>query len=221
MSSLPKFDFSSMQLDDSGLDEMIAADKKANKQFFKPGNHEVKVKGLEYKGTVESDPTWHKYRVVYEGTFNKEISDLVMIPSKDVVMVTKDGEKSTYPFRKLKDQMAAVGVDLKLANLGATLDKYFGKEQALVGKDLRFEVAYAGPHVKYVGKDQAGNGQYQVVSRREEAILETIFSDYASANEAAEKEGLQLKRFVDIVKYLPSSTPNAETAAVAPKKSDW
>lgn len=208
-----------MQLDDAALNEKLAAESKAKKEFFKPGKHEVEITSVEYKGAVESDDTWHKFRVVFQGTFGKEISELFLVPTKDVILNTKDGEKSAYPYRKLKDFMSAVGVELSLTTLGATLGKYFGEKSQLVGMNLSIETAFTGPHVKYMGKDEAGNNTYQIVNRREEAIDDAVFADYASAKKAAEDLGIALKGFVDVTKYVGSSTPNV--AEKATTKGEW
>lgn len=214
--SLPKFDFSKMNLTDDQLNEQLKGDQK--KSFFKPGKHEVKIVGIEYKGAVESDATWHKYRILFEGTYNKEISDLMMVPTSNVILNTSKGEQSSYPYRKLKDFMTAVGVELSLTNLGEVLSKAFGEKSNLVGKDLAIECAYDGIHVKFQGKDATGNNKYQLVNKREEPLYDQVFADHKSANEFGKKEGLEVEGFVDIMRYVASSTPNTASTTA---KQDW
>lgn len=218
--TLPKFDFSSMNLDQSALNEKIEADKKASRQFFKPGSHEVTVTGLEYKGQVESNPTWAKYRISYEGTYNKTISDLVMVPTQDVTFKNKEGKDTLFPYRKLVELMASLGVELNLTNLGANMKKFFGSENSpLIGKNLKIETAYTGPHIKYQGKSAAGQSIYQVVKRNEEPIFDNLFASYDEAGSFAEQNNVEVRGFVDVVKYVSSSTPAQE--ATDQKKAEW
>lgn len=47
-----------------------------------------------------------------------------------------------------------------------------------------------------------------VVNRRGEALLEAEYVGYKAAEEAAKEAGIEIKKFVDVENYLPSSTPN-------------
>lgn len=218
-SSLPRFDFSGMTLkDDSELDSVLKDSQgQREEKYFKPGKHEVQIVASEYLGTTESDDTWGKYSVTMEGTGGKLIKDTVMVPFRDITIYRKkDGSTSTFPAKKIRMFLEALGASVTIKTLGDTLKSYFGKDNALVGLNLAIEVAYQGNHVKYLGKDPAGEPTVGLVSRRGDRIEGTpVFKSYAEANEYAAANSIAVKRFPDVDRYLPSATPNKTM------KADW
>ncbi len=140
-----------------------------------------------------------------------------MIPFKDITSYkTKDGKNSAFPGRKIKMFLEAIGVDVTISTLGDTLKTYFGKDNALVGLNVAIEVAYEGTHVKYLGKNAAGELQIGIADRKGDRIDGyPTFTSYQQANDYAEKNSVPVKKFADIVGFVVSSTPNKRL------KADW
>lgn len=207
--SLPKFDFSGMSLTDADFNQQLEENQKSESKFFRPGRHEVSIIGSEYKGQSESDPTWSKIVVKFEGTGGKTITDMLLIPTRTLVFRTRKGEDSVFPASKLKDFLEAVGAEFTVERLGELCKTYFGTENALVGLNLVVDTAYTGNYVKYQGKNEAGQLLLQITTRDGETLDSSLyFNDYKAANEYAEKNKIAVKNFVDVTSYSKSSTPN-------------
>ena len=218
MTNLPKFDLSSMALkSDDELKDALKGSTGDGGKTFKPGKHEVTIQSSEFMGIVESDDTWARYRVIFEGAGGKTIRDTIMVPLKDITSFKKaDGKTSNFPGRKCKQFLEAVGAEVTIKTLGDVLKTYFGKDNALVGLNLCVDVAYQGNHVKYLGKNAAGDMQLGLVNRKGERIDGTpTFGSYDEANKYAEDNSVVIKRFPDVDSYSVSSTPNKRP------KADW
>jgi hypothetical protein len=215
---IPRFDMSSMTLkDDTELATALKGAASAGDRFFKPGMHEVTVLSSTFEGLVASDPTWGKYKVELEGAGGKLIKDWINVPFKDLMSYNdKNGKNSVGPGKRIKLFLEALGATVTIKTLGDTLKTYFSKDNALVGLNVTIEVAYRKNYVKYMGKSGTGENQLRLVTPKDEVIEGTpVFASYADAHDFAASHNIAVTKYVDVVGYKASSTPNARP------KTEW
>ncbi len=212
---MPKFDFSKSTV--KTTEELEALAPKDSK-FFRPGRHEVVIAGVEYTGAAK-DPNWGKLTVTYGGTGDKTIKDFVLIPFSDI----KYGEKQTiYPFKKLQNLVSGLGLTLTPENMGDVMNTLFKDTTVLTGLHLIIEVGYQNGHLKFSRVDD--QTVVNIVEKGGELLTDgvskdpLIFSDADSALAYAEQKGLKVDRFVNVVGYDKSATPNKGLTA---KKGGW
>jgi hypothetical protein len=198
---------------DEDLNEMLESTKSSQDKFFKPGKHELTILSSTdiTKGDhPPSDPDWLKVEVKFEGVGGKTITDYLLVPMRDLTNYkTKDGKTSNRPGARLVQFLKALGADVSIGKLGQTLTTYFSKDNSLVGLNVAAEMAYTGNHTKYLGKDADDQRVLTIVDRNENRIDGVpTFSDYESLNKYAADNKIPVKGFVDIVRYVPSTTPN-------------
>lgn len=215
--TIPRFDLSGMSLKtDEELNTALKDSSGSQDRFFKPGKHELTVVSSEYLG-VASDDTWGKVKVTLEGAGGKTINDFLLIPFRDLaVFKARNGENTTKPGQRIVNFLKAVGAETSIAKLGDTLKTYFSKDNSLVGLNVAAEMGYRTNYVEYLGKDAAGVRMLGIVNKNGTRLEGTpTFADYDSAHKYAEEKSIPVTRFVDIVRYVPSATPNARP------KADW
>src|SRR5688572_353681 len=130
MTELPRFDFSQCAIkDDEELEKALAASQGQSK-FFSPGRYDVTIEEVTYNGLNKKDESWGNLEVVYKGAGEKTIKDYLLIPFKSVDF----GEKKTkFPFLKVRQFCAALGVEVKGSNLEESMKSVFGRVEKLKG----------------------------------------------------------------------------------------
>ncbi len=215
---MPKFDFSKSTVKTTEELEALAP-KRGESKFFRPGRHEVVIAGVEYTGTAK-DPNWGKLTITYGGTGEKTIKDFVLIPFSDI----KYGEKQTvYPFKKLQNLVAGLGLVLTPENMGDVMTTLFKDTTVLTGLHLIIEVGYQNGHLKF-SRNGADESVVNIVEKNGDLLTDgvskeaLIFSDADSALAYAEQKGLKVDRFVNVIGYDKSATPNK---GLGVKKANW
>lgn len=210
---LPKFDFSAMNLTDDDFNTAVKETDRKESKHFRPGRYETQIIKSEYHSQAESDPTWSKWVITYQGAGEKTITDMVLVPTRSILYKTRDGENSPFPGKKLKQFFEALGETFSLDKLAGLCKTYFGTNDAMVGLNVVVDVGYTGNYVKYMGKQADGDTpKVQIVDRNGEVLDDTVFSDYKSANEYAEKKKISIRRFCDVMDYTRSSVGNKKAA---------
>jgi hypothetical protein len=107
--------------------------------------------------------------------------------------------------------------------MSAITKKYFADLKKLVGKEMKIDVGYKGPHLKFVEK-----GKYQIVKADGSQL---IVADYESRElallAASDLPGVKLEKFPGITKFygaeikpVKAAEPVADAPAAAPVADD-
>lgn len=212
MTALPKFNFKAVELDDVTLGKMIDdSEPKEQGKHFRPGNYQSEITSSKYLGQA-SDETWAKWVVKYQGAGDKETSDMIFVPSTKLTYLTSKGKEDTFAIAKLKNFVEALGGEFTVGTLADTLSVYFGKEDALVGQHIGLQMGYPGTHVTYLGKSEEGGKRLGLAFRSGDAVPNTPeFADYDAAHAYCADKKIDVKRFVEVLKYEKSVTANKKT----------
>lgn len=206
---MPKFDFSAASVRTSEeLDALTPARKES--PYFKAGKHEVKIVDVEYRGIAKGDTNWGSLALTYEGVGNKTIKEFVLIPFKDIVYGEK---KTTYPFRKLQDLVAGLGLELTPETLPSVMSTLFANTDALKGLNIAIEVGYQNAHAKYSRPNADGVSTVTIVKKDGTVLNDAsgtplTFADGNSAQEYANQVGIKFDAFMNVLSHAVSSTPN-------------
>lgn len=209
MSALPKFNFKNVELDDAALNTMIEESTgKGESKYFRPGKHEVQVVSATYQGQA-SDDTWAKWLVKFQGAGDKETSDLIFVPTTKLTYRDKKGNENAFAVKRLKEFLEALGAEFSVKTLGDTLSVYFGKEDAIKGLNVAVNMGYPGTHIAYLGKNEDGSKRYGLAYRSGDPMEKSpTFDSFDAAVAYCEEKKIEVKRFIEILKYEPSSTGN-------------
>jgi hypothetical protein len=208
MSALPKFNFKAVDLTDEQLTEQLAENApKGEGKYFRPGLAQLEVTSAEYKGP-SADTTWSKWLLKFTGAGGKEASDMILVPSSKLTYTDRNGKESLFAMERLKNLLEALGAEVKVKTIGDTLSVYFGKEDALKGQTVGAQMGFPGTHVKYLGKNGESK-RYSLAYRSGDQYKDAPeFDTWDGAAQYAESKGIELKRFVEILKYEPSASGN-------------
>lgn len=207
---MPRFDFSGCSIKtDEELEKTLAEDKKKGR--FNQGKHGVVIKAVKWDGLCKKDDTWGQIVFTYEGTGEKEISDLIQIPFKDI---TYGSSKTTFPFRKLTEFCAGLGVQLKATNLQTVMQSTFSKPEKLVGTALDIDVGYRKAYARFVRK----NGDIVLYSLilsdgaayQENGIIK-LFEGYKAVEEFANNSKIEFDKNINVTRYYPGQAKKDET----------
>lgn len=211
MSVLPKFNFSESPIKtQQELEQSLDALNPGGK-YFRPGRHEARVTGVEYKGTA-SDPNWGKFMLTLEGTGGKTIKTLVMVPFKSIDFIDKNGRPTKFLYQKFTNLMSGLGYPgLRVEDLQTVLPEVWTKpEKTVVGREVGIEVGYQGNHVRYDGKDEIGNKKYALEMADGSTLCDAsgrvmYFNDYEAALGHAESNQIVIDRFTSVLSFVPST----------------
>lgn len=210
---MPKFDFSGCEFqDDSELQTAMDAANKGSK-FFQPGRYEVVIDEVKYEGAAK-DPNWGKLTVVYKGTGEKEQKDFLSIPFKTFKYKGDRGE-TLYPFKKIAQFSAALGVEVKQSNVAESMKSLFGRPEKLKGRPLVIEIGYQRAYAKYAGKD-GDAAVYNLITREGTALADATgkvltFGDREAVEAHATQEKIPFDKFSNVLSY--SKSANASSVA--------
>jgi hypothetical protein len=205
MASEPKYDFSGCSITDEEMDDKL---NKTGNSIFRPGEYPVEI--VESKilatednkgGLAKGDKTWVNWLIKFENG-EKKISTILMVPTS---RVTYGAKESPYPFRRLKEFFKSIGIEVKISNLGETLNKYFKKANSLVGLSATVRVGYRDAHgtsIK-VGDDV----KVQIVNSNNLPLVGAdnktlIFDDYEAAAEYADDNNIAYNSFPEVLGFV-------------------
>jgi hypothetical protein len=218
---VPKFELGSTNLSPEQFKEALDSAKSGGKGF-QPGNYRLKITDAQYHvnketGSINSkaDPSWINVSLNLIGADGRSKKHFLSVPTKDIWFNGKDGKKTIFPFSKLQQFMAALGVYLDNANYANVIKSYFSPEglAQLNGGEVTVDIGFTGPYVKYVDK-----GRYQIVINEE--VLkdadgkEVEFADSDSAKAYGATVLLKnLQTFPEITKFYSAPEKKAEQKA--------
>ena len=200
----PKFNLGLANLEFK--DEAEFEKAKEGGKGFQPGNYDLQIVAAEFHknkttGSIycDKDPTWFNVKLKLAGAEERTCQYWVQVPTSKL----KFGDKGTmFPAKKFTEFMAAIGLPVALADLGAVVPKWFSDPSKLVGRKCNVDIDYEGAHAKKVGDEFVivkGDGK----SVEDEAGKAVSFPDFDSAKNYAEGLGLTL-RYPSIVKFNPA-----------------
>lgn len=218
---IPKFNFtgSSIKTDDEFNKQ---EGERSGGQYLRPGRHEVVITKVEYKGPA-TDPNWGKFTLTLTGTGDKTTRYFIMVPFRDVMYVGKSGKPTGLMYKKFKDFMGALGVNLTVDSLGAVLPTYFSRDgEALLGGKLAIELGYDGNYIKYAGKNEDGTKRYEIALKDGSVLLNkdtmqpVTFPDPAAAEAFATSTQIIIQKFPDILEVAqPAGGPSLSATKAA------
>lgn len=199
---LPKFDFSKSSVKSTAeLEKEQAETGTLQNKNFLPGTYKCRIVSASFQGPA-SDPNWGKVLLTLEGLGGRTITHQLLIPLGDIKYKTASGKNPLFAYVKFQKFMEALGVNVTVETLGQTMAKYFADpNKALKNEEVEVDIGYDGNHVKYDGKDEAGNKRYVLAYRSGDPMNEDVYPDFKSAQAAAEAQGLSIERFVEILAF--------------------
>lgn len=208
--AMPKFNFSQSTIKTEEELQSLLGEEGGGRQYedkyFKPGTHQVTIKAVVYQGTANDD-SWGKFLLTLEGTNGKTMTDQVLVPLQGPVFTSaKSGKNTGYPYKKFKNVMGALGINITVPTLeAAVIESFSAPDTVLVGRSVSANMGYDGNSIGYGGKDEAGIKLYNITmkdgSTLSNAAGQTItFPERAAAVEYAEHHNIQLS-YVNVLSY--------------------
>lgn len=201
---IPKFDATDHI---SGKEEEFQKElnKAGGNKFIKdPGEYILTVQDIENKGIAKSDANWLNLRFKLETANGESFNLFQLFPLKRVDNFKYGPKKTLFVYRGLMDFLRAFGVTLEFDTAMATIGGLLGNMEAFIGKKIRVEIGYTGPHTQYIGKDGDKN-QYVIINKgerlKDEEGVEMIFPDWKAAENYAAGVSLKLQGFPEILKF--------------------
>lgn len=228
--NLPKFNLGSgdQGVTQEEFDEQ--SEKEKGGKVFAPGRYSLKVKSCEFHQMMEKDKTWAGYIFKFVGANGKEISDYIMVPTTGKVYFGKEDSKGrTFPFRKLRIFMAALGVDLTVDNKTEVVPEYFGDPEKFVGMDVEVDIGFNKYYAKYVA-EEGEDPYFMVVSPDGKELTDdegdvVTFDDREAAVAYGAERKITVETFPSITQYHevnqePKKKPAAKKSKTATKKKE-
>lgn len=211
MTDIPKFNFKSTATE-ADIQKTEEDSKKNEPSMFKPGTYDLKVLSAEYHKPLAGDPTWHGYQLKL-GSDTRSIRLYVSVPTSgpEYKKPGMDPKHKMILFHKFREVLRGLGEDPSVDALNKTINKLFSKPTALVGKVLKVDVGYKGPHAQYIEK-----GVYKLVDRDGKEMIPQTFSDRDSVVAHAAMLGKQVDLFVEILKIHKNDSQTTEVKQTDP-----
>jgi len=221
MTTFPKFEGFSITVTDAEVE----ASKKSNGPRLTPGEHELEILDIEYKGPVQADNTWLRYSLVLglpstkrgdDGKFKGTVFNSVMIPTKDIRYNDKLGV-----FNMLQNFFDGIGESLVPSNVKDLVPAYFSDPKQLTGLKIKVTLGYKKPYIDYV------DGKF-VIKNRDGSLYTTSAPNSFSARESAEgqafTDSIELQKYMEVLRVHPGErvvkeAPKAKSKAKA--SADW
>lgn len=218
--TMPKFNFSNATFkSEAALQE--ATGKKGGGKVMQPGKHEVTIAAAEFRGMSEKDPSWAKVSITLQGTGEKKVMDMLLVPTADIVY---GANKTLFPYKKLQNFLGALGYTLTVENLGEVLGSTLSRPEQLIGKNLAVEVGYGSrSHIRVIRNDLREQVGVRIVDGRTKSDMvdgsgnPLSFSDVDSATAYLDTNNIPYESFPSVQSYIGSSTPNGS----GKKDANW
>ena len=199
MTEFPKFEGFSITV--------TAEEVEASKTYgprLTPGEHELEILAVSYKGPVAADNTWLRYSLIVgtpdtkaglDGKFKGVAYHNVMVPTQDIRY--KD---NLNVFRMLQEFFDGLGELLDPTSVPTLIPQYFSDPKTLTGVKLKVLLGYKKPYVDFV------DGKY-VIKNKNGSLFNTSQANSFSARESAEgqafTDAIELQKFIEILRIQP------------------
>jgi len=197
MSNFPKFGGFNISV----TNEEVEASKKSSGPRLTPGEHELEILDVDYKGPVKADETWLRFQVILglpgtqkndAGKFKGASYHSVMVPTKDIRYNDKLGV-----FNMLQSFFDGLGEALVPTNVGELIPAYFSDPKQLTGLKLKVTLGYKKPYVDYV------DGKF-VIKSKDGSLYPTSVDNSFAARESAEgqafTDNIELQKFMEVMR---------------------
>jgi hypothetical protein len=200
----------------------IAASKPAR---LLPGEHELEILDVEYKGPVQADNTWLRYSLTLgapgstkgdNGRFKGVVFHSVMIPTVDIKY--KDG---LGVFNMLQGFFDGLGENLVPSTVPELVPAFFSDPKQLTGLKLKVTLGYKKPYIDLV------DGKFVIKNKDGTPFVTSspnAFANRESAEGQAFTDSIDLQKYIEVIrvhpgpKQRPEEKPKAKRAKTS---SDW
>lgn len=195
---IPRFNFKTTLTEEEVKKTEEESGKKEQK-VFQPGTYDLKIVSAEYHQPMNGDPTWHGYKIKL-GLDSRTIGCYTAVPTQGPLYNKPgmDPKAKTFMFHKFRDFVRGLGEDPSVDALNKTINKLFKDPSVLVGRSMKVDIAYKGPHPKYIEK-----GVLKLVDKDGKELIPQTFSDRDSVTAHAAMLGLIVTPFPEVVKIHP------------------
>lgn len=196
MTDMVKFNFRS-NLSEKEIVKNEEESKSKDPKSFKPGTYELKIISAEFNKPLAGDTSWLSYKIRL-GSDTRSIGSYVSVPTSGPFYNKPgmDPKNKMFMFHKFREFLKSLGEESSVESLNRVISKLFKDPSALVGKALKVDVGYKGPHSVYVEK-----GQYKIVDKSgTKDLSDQIFPDRDSAKAHAASLGMVLQDFPEVIK---------------------
>ena len=203
MTTMPKFDFSQMDVTD---EEVQKASEKSSPKFFFPGNYDLKIKSATIGKQNVNDPTWFSVQLTLGGIDEREIRTFLMVPTK-TAKFNKPGLKNPlFLYIKFVAFMAGIGQQISVKTLKTVVPKVLGDLNNLIGKAVNVDIGYDG---YYIGR--TADKTFTIMEKSGKVLKESgEYADRDGAIADAAELGINIKSFPEVLKFNPTEAQPEE-----------
>jgi len=220
MTTFPKFEGFAITV----TAEEVEASKKSFGPRLTPGEHELEILAVDYKGPIAADNTWLRYNLTVgfpdtkagpDGKFKGVMYHNVMVPTQDIRY-----KEELKVFCILQAFFDGLGESLTPSTVSALIPQYFSDPKTLTGVKLKALLGYKKPYVDYV------DGKY-VIKNKDGTLFNTSQANSFSARESAEgqafTDAIELQKYIEVLRIQPGvktiveAKPKSKTKA----STDW
>jgi len=117
------------------------AESKPEGKFFEPGTYSLKIKEMglakDKDGNFmsKSDPTWAKFKVVFEDGSGRTMFHWVLAPTKKLTYNEGVSKRPEFMYHLFREFLASVGIESEATkeSLKKVMTKHFLKPETLIG----------------------------------------------------------------------------------------
>ena len=180
------------------------AESNSGSKFFEPGTYSLKIKEMELSKDKDGnfmskqDPTWAKFKFVFEDASGRTMNHWVLAPTKKLTYNEGVSKKPEFMYHLFREFLAGLGIenDASKESLKKVMTSYFLKPKAFIGKTVDCDIGYKGPHIKYMEK-----GQYKIVKKDGTPVIDDTFETWDKALAASVDLNLKIEGFTSILKF--------------------
>jgi hypothetical protein len=150
-------------------------------------------------------PSWKDFEFEFGEVGGRKIKHWISIPTNNLKMEHPDIKNPLLALVRFEKFLNALGENMTLdaAKLSKLMKRLFSKPETLVGKPINLTIGYYGRHLAYLGKNDAGENQYQIQLPDGKPVTPTIFTDKKEAEAKAAQLNIQLQGFTKVLKFHP------------------
>lgn len=201
MTTPPSFDFSAFK---PSLDDATLMIEQSKSKWLEAGEQELEILDVAFKGSTVKDSTWIKFSLVLgrpgtiagpDGKFKGVVYSMVLVPTVDIAY-----NGSLNVFGMLQSFFAGLGQRLVPSNSPALIKQYFSDFSALKGMRLKVALGYHGSYVTKI------DGKWTAVDKAGKPLELSSGNGFDSADAAigaATVDGIQIERFLNVLRILP------------------
>lgn len=216
---VPKFNLSNSMLNEADFNTGLADLDKSSSKGFEPGNYNVKITDIGYHKNKDTgsincsgDESWFNVVVTLQSADGRVKKNYIQVPTRSPFYKGKGGKETLFPFKKLQEFLAGMGMYLDYHNYTKVIPKLFGDESALaqlMGEELSIDIGYTGPHAKYVEQ-----GKYQLV------IQGKPYEEAGVVKEFPDRDAVKLFAAVNLNKPNVQTFPEITKTHAKPERKE-